>query len=66
MYPEAGKPPNAEVETRATGAESAPNAQPGLQQMVMMVDTRNGPAAHQGSSNDSETNGGEWSHRVQR
>ena len=66
MCLEAGKLPNAEVETRATGAESATNAQPGLQQMVMMVDTRNGPAAHQGSSNDSEINGGEWGHRVQR
>ncbi|GAA4024122.1 hypothetical protein GCM10022409_05070 [Hymenobacter glaciei] len=58
MWRAAGKPPNAAVETRATGAELAPGAQPGLPQMVVMVDTRNGLAAHQrGSSNSTNYSG---------
>ncbi|GAB3739800.1 hypothetical protein GCM10027594_19930 [Hymenobacter agri] len=63
---EAGEPPNAEVETRATGAVLAPGAQPGLPQMVVMMYARNGPAAQLGGSGNGTNNGGELVHRAQR
>lgn len=64
--PEVFSPRMAAVETRATGAELAPGALPGLPQMVVMLHARNCPMTRERGSGNSANKGGEDGHQTQR